>query len=96
MRKIFFMFVFLFAMQAVAAGPSRCGTDAFGNTVCMDKDGVLTNAPKKAAPQQTGSDANAQEAQAGGRDQQRNKSEREETSGHVRCGTDPFGNTVCR
>lgn len=96
MRKIFLLFVFLFTMQAEAVEPSRCGTDSFGNSVCMDKDGVLTNAPKKPASERAGGDANAQGAQAGAREQQGNKSEREATGGHVRCGTDPFGNTVCR
>ncbi|MDP2144671.1 MAG: hypothetical protein Q8J80_11165 [Gallionella sp.] len=38
--------VALFLPQAVLAAEAiRCGTDDFGNTVCMDKEGVVTSAP---------------------------------------------------
>lgn len=38
--------VALFLPQAVLAAEAiRCGTDDFGNTVCMDKVGVVTSAP---------------------------------------------------
>jgi hypothetical protein len=36
------------AAQA-SAGPVRCGTDDFGNTVCMDESGAVTVAPAASA-----------------------------------------------
>ena len=86
MRKSVFPLVVLFAAQAHAAAP-HCGTDDFGNTVCMDKDGVVNVTPRdraggagsKAAPAMRQSDEAAL-----GRDNAR-----------PRCAVDSFGNTVC-
>ena len=91
MRALVFILAFLFAMQASAADVSRCGTDAFGNDVCLDKDGVLTTAPVKAPDDRSG--ANAEKA---GSTENNGKAGREIPNDRVRCGIDPFGNKVCR
>ena len=91
MRALVFILAFLFAMQASAADASRCGTDAFGNDVCLDKDGVLTAAPVKSPDDRSG--VNAEKA---GSTEESGKSGREITNDRVRCGIDPFGNKVCR
>lgn len=80
-RNFVLLLVALFVPQAVLAAEAvRCGTDDFGNTVCMDKEGVVTSAPPQPGSNvpSTGSASDKQ----GDR--------------RVRCGTDPFGNTVCR
>lgn len=91
MRTVIFISVFLFTAQASAAEPVRCGTDAFGNTVCMDKDGVLTNSPNKAAVDRLTNKADGGSAPAGAG----NNAGRDDAGKRVRCGTDQFGNTVC-
>jgi hypothetical protein len=46
----------LVALAAQAsAGAVRCGTDDFGNTVCMDESGAVTVAPAASAVPSTGS-----------------------------------------
>jgi hypothetical protein len=76
------LLVALFAPQAVLAAEAvRCGTDDFGNTVCMDRAGVVTSAPPQAS-----SGVPAAGPASGNKQGDR----------HTRCGTDPFGNTVCR
>jgi hypothetical protein len=47
MRIVALLLVVL-ATQA-SAGPVRCGTDDFGNTVCMDETGSVTVAPAASA-----------------------------------------------
>jgi hypothetical protein len=90
MQKIAFLFALLLALPACAADASRCGTDAFGNDVCLDKDGVLSNAPPKSALKRSGKEkATPAELKAEG------KPDSEGKSGKRRCGTDQFGNTVC-
>lgn len=77
--------VLLFAPPAaIAAEAVRCGTDDFGNTVCMDKEGVVTLA-SPARPQAGSGVPPAGPASGNKQDDRR-----------ARCGTDPFGNTVCR
>ncbi|TNC95465.1 MAG: hypothetical protein FD121_1421 [Gallionellaceae bacterium] len=81
--------------QLASAVQPRCGHDAFGNVVCMDRDGVLSTQPIKSKQQ-----GKTTEPKSGVNDTAEEKRIRE--SGHeadtpaVRCGTDPFGNTVCR
>lgn len=73
--------LFVAVPQAVIVAETvRCGTDDFGNTVCLDKDGVLTSAP------QAGSGVPSAGQASGHKSDDR----------RARCGTDPFGNTVCR
>jgi len=91
MRTVIFISVFLFSVQALAAEPVRCGTDAFGNTVCMDKDGVVTNSPNKAAVDRLTNKADGKSAPEGA---SRNAG-RDDAGKRMRCGTDQFGNTVC-
>ena len=93
MRAIFFLEAFLFAMQASAVDASRCGTDAFGNEVCLDKDGVLTTTPVKSTDERSGANANGEKA---GSAEENGKAGREIPKDRVRCGIDPFGNKVCR
>jgi hypothetical protein len=93
MRALFFVLTFLCAMHASAADASRCGTDAFGNDVCLDKDGVLTPAPVKSPDDRSGVNANGEKAGSMG---DSGKTGREIPNGRVRCGIDPFGNKVCR
>lgn len=81
MRKLFFMLVLLFAVQAWAGDAVRCGTDDFGNTVCMDKNGVSTITPKKAVEK-----PESEKAAPAAKD---------ESGMRTRCGVDQFGNTVC-
>ena len=86
MHKIAFMFALLFAVSASAA--ERCGTDNFGNTVCMDRDGVVSTVP----PERPGSDGNKYASQSGSASESGSKTGRDEKK---RCGVDPFGNRVC-
>jgi hypothetical protein len=92
MQKMALLFVLLFAMQALAKDASRCGVDAFGNDVCVDKDRVLSNAPAKSAPKRSGNEAGS--APTGLKDGAEEKRD-EEKGSKRRCGTDQFGNTVC-
>jgi type IV secretory pathway TrbL component len=89
MHKFVFLFALLLAPQAQSA-TARCGTDAFGNAVCMDKDGVVTAAPAKRAGAEAKSSA-ASAVSAG----EAGKTRHDEQAQGVRCGVDPFGNTVC-
>lgn len=82
MRKILFIWMALCTAQAEADYVARCATDNFGNTVCRDKNGVLTTAPNKAADEKKPASAGKSE----GEDE--NKVKR-------RCAVDQFGNTVC-
>jgi hypothetical protein len=79
----------LLVMQSVyAVDRSRCGTDPFGNIVCMDKDGVLFQVPSSYVQEDALQSASA----VSDADKQRREAIRE----MVRCGIDPFGNKVCR
>lgn len=75
----------LLILSAQAATEPRCGVDAFGNQVCIDKDGVLREAPRAAADDRQGKKVEQEAAGEKGGEQQ----------GRPRCGVDPFGNTVC-
>lgn len=90
----FLMAVGLWSASVWAVQP-RCGHDAFGNVVCMDRDGVLSTRPAKTKPQEKAttpkSGANEAAEEKGIRE-----SGNEADTPAVRCGTDPFGNTVCR
>jgi len=49
LRNFVLLIFVLFMPQAVFATEAiRCGTDDFGNTVCMDKEGVVTSVPLQA------------------------------------------------
>lgn len=92
MPRLLFLTALLFVPAAQAA-VARCGTDAFGNDVCMDERGVVSSAPRgqaKGRAGERGGSAPAATAGAAGR-----QSGRDEAGRGVRCGTDPFGNTVC-
>ncbi len=88
-----FLFVLLLATQAPAAELSRCGTDAFGNAVCIDKDGVLISAPSKQADERQRGDRTDTAVPVGPKGE---PAERDDSKRRPRCGIDPFGNTVCR
>jgi len=89
MQIIVFSIALLFSTIATAADVMRCGTDQFGNVVCLDTDGVLTTPSKEAAGDDKGRQASgvsAAEPHPG----------RTDTNEQERCGFDPFGNKVCR
>lgn len=96
MYKSALLFIFLCATQVPAAASVRCGTDAFGNAVCMDKDGVVSSAPKGAAGDLKGTEAQSGAASAGTESESIDKTGRDGKDDRPRCGVDPFGNTVCR
>lgn len=86
-QRAAFLLALVFAMEAQAV-PERCGTDDFGNAVCIDKDGVVMTAPQAGKAEDTGigSAAGAPKVEA----------ESDEKRERSRCGIDPFGNKVCR
>lgn len=90
MQTLAFLFALVFATSAIAA--ERCGTDDFGNTVCMDKDGVVTTVPAD----RVRNDASGNVTTAGSAGESGGKAGRDDKSGRPRCGIDPFGNKVCR
>ena len=93
MRQTTFLFSLLLATQASAAELSRCGTDAFGNAVCIDKDGVLISAPlRPATEQQNGGHTDT--TMSG--DEKGESAEHGDSNNRPRCAIDPFGNKVCR
>jgi hypothetical protein len=92
MRKLFYLFALLITMQASAEDAVRCGTDAFGNAVCMDKNGVVSPAPGNQSSNAASEKSNA----TGLSGESGVKPGSEDQTSKVRCGTDPFGNKVCR
>ncbi len=89
MQKTFLVLALLASTIASAADYSRCGKDQFGNIVCLDKDGVLSNqtrSPAEAGKEVAASGVSAAEARA----------RRDEVDERLRCGIDSFGNKVCR
>jgi hypothetical protein len=92
MHKLYFLFAILISMQASAEDAVRCGSDAFGNEVCMDKNGVVSPAPRNQSGNATGKKANAAASSA----ESVVKSENEDQVKKPRCGIDPFGNKVCQ
>ncbi|MBU0688249.1 MAG: hypothetical protein KJ850_07885 [Gammaproteobacteria bacterium] len=85
MKRLLLLLSLVMPVYASAADKSRCGTDSFGNIVCIDKDGVLFNVSP---------DFLKGEASASGVSDAENKW-REEIREKIRCGIDPFGNKVC-
>ncbi|MFA6121998.1 MAG: hypothetical protein WCT35_07920 [Sideroxydans sp.] len=85
----------LFFPQVASAVQPRCGHDAFGNIVCMDRDGVLSTQPAKAKQQEKAS-AKKHNASETTEEKRIRESGNEAGTAAERCGTDPFGNTVCR
>ena len=92
MQKTALLLTLMFAMPASAQETGRCGTDAFGNDVCMDKDGVLSNASAKSVLKRSGDETSVMPA---GSKARAGDKPVEEKNSKPRCGTDPFGNTVC-
>ena len=95
MQILAFLFALLFTTQASADEIPRCGTDAFGNAVCIDKDGVLTSAPSKPAGNRSADETKNSTAPAGSTSESGSKADHDK-EGRARCGVDPFGNKVCR
>ncbi|MDO8988863.1 MAG: hypothetical protein Q7U91_04450 [Sideroxyarcus sp.] len=87
MQKTAMTIALVISAAASAADLSRCGSDQFGNTVCLDKDGVLST--------RSGSDE-GKGAAASGVPEADSNAKRDETKGKLRCGIDSFGNTVCQ
>lgn len=85
MYKTVFIFALMLAMQAQAKDMSRCGTDDFGNTVCMDKNGVMTTVSFSSEENEVAASGVPAAAMVDDKENAR-----------PRCGTDPFGNNVCR
>ncbi|OGS92339.1 MAG: hypothetical protein A2Z95_10040 [Gallionellales bacterium GWA2_60_18] len=92
MRRIICLFALAFSAQVFAIADPRCGVDAFGNAVCIDKDGVVTPAPKESGSERTGSSARGDSTSTESGD----RSGRDDKNYRIRCGIDPFGNKVCR
>ncbi len=90
MHRYLFLFALICASQALAAATPRCGTDDFGNAVCMDKDGVVSTVPLDLADEAKDVAASDVSADAVG------KTGGDNRNGRARCGVDQFGNTVCR
>jgi hypothetical protein len=92
MQKMVFLFALLITTQASAEETVRCGTDAFGNAVCMDKNGVVSPAPGN----QSGNVASEKNNATGASGESGIKPGNEDQTSQKRCGIDPFGNKVCR
>jgi len=88
------LIISLTSVSAWAVQP-RCGHDAFGNIVCVDKDGVLSTPPVKPKLKEK-TTAPKTEASATAEEKRSKESVNEADTPAERCGTDPFGNTVCR
>lgn len=83
-RIAFALLLSVASASAQGEWAERCKLDAFGNAVCLDKDGVQHPASGKEAERlrrETGEDQ-AQQSGGQGKRQQR-------------CATDQFGNLVC-
>ncbi|MDO8294363.1 MAG: hypothetical protein Q7T29_16095 [Gallionella sp.] len=92
MLKIIFLFALVSVISTPAAAAARCGTDDFGNAVCMDENGVVTTVQADRA----GNDDHGNVAPAGSAGESGSKAGRDDKNGRPRCGVDPFGNKVCR
>jgi hypothetical protein len=88
MKVFMLLFALTMPVDALAVDRSRCGTDPFGNVVCMDKDGVLFNVSRDIL--------NGEDADSASGVSDAEKKRREEIREKIRCGIDPFGNKVCR
>jgi hypothetical protein len=96
MQKLFYLFALLITMHASAENAVRCGADAFGNDICMDKNGVVSPAPAKRAGNQSGNTAGEKGKTAASSGESGVKSSNKEQTNKPRCGIDPFGNKVCQ
>ncbi|MBU0620907.1 MAG: hypothetical protein KJ795_03570 [Gammaproteobacteria bacterium] len=81
-RTALLLFSLLAPLSHAETGP-RCATDAFGNTVCMDKDGVIS--VKSGSARDEDVKANSGVAKSGSMDNAQPR----------RCAVDDFGNKVC-
>lgn len=95
MHKTAFLFALIVTLPALAADVMRCGTDDFGNAVCLDKDGVLIPAPKNSAVGKLG-EASGKSAPANAGGESGSTAGRDDIGKRMRCAIDQFGNTVCR
>ncbi len=93
MYKTAFLFALIVTPPSFAADAMRCGTDAFGNAVCLDKDGVLIPAPKSSRKQDGEASGKSAPANAGS---ESGSTVGDDTGKRMRCAIDQFGNTVCR
>lgn len=90
-KTVTLFFVLVYSVIAAGAEVRRCGTDAFGNAVCLDKDGVVIAAPGKA-----GADAARDAPSDRAEEESGRKAGHDDREQRPRCGVDPFGNRVCR
>ena len=88
-KTVTLFFVLVYPAIAAGAEVTRCGTDAFGNAVCLDKDGVVIAVPGKAGADAGGNAASDRAGEESG-------SKAGDQEQRPRCGVDPFGNRVCR
>ncbi len=95
MYKTAFLFALIVTSPALAADAMRCGTDAFGNAVCLDKDGVLIPAPKSLTVDKPDGEASGKSAPANAGSES-GSTAGDDTGKRMRCAIDQFGNTVCR
>ena len=83
MPRTVLLFFFLLVPLSHAETVPRCGTDAFGNTLCMDKDGVISIKARSARERDVKATSGVAESDSMGSARPR------------RCAVDDFGNTVC-
>lgn len=77
----------LSAFSALAELQERCATDAFGNTVCMDRDGVtsIRSRSENAKEEKSETSSAVGDGKVGTATAPRQR----------RCAVDDFGNKVC-
>lgn len=88
MKVFMLLLALMLSVEVIAVDRSRCGTDPFGNIVCMDQDGVLFNVSRDLL------NGEAMNSASGVSDTEMKR--REDIREKIRCGIDPFGNKVCR
>lgn len=81
-RTALLLFFLLAPLSHAETGP-RCAADSFGNTVCMDQDGVISVRPQRVPDE----DAKAKSGVA--------ESDSMDSAHPRRCAVDDFGNKVC-
>lgn len=73
----------------------RCGKDAFGNLVCLDKDGVMVSVPRASNKAIAASESSVEAAEVSAQDSA-NRELQQQAEKSTRCGIDSFGNRVCQ
>lgn len=74
---------------------TRCGKDAFGNLVCLDKNGVMSSAPHSSTKTRVVPE-NSVAASAVSTEEAANSQLQQQAEKSTRCGIDSFGNRVCQ